>query len=124
MTELARLMKKAKQAGAFPARRFCLGDSSWKADDAAWFQDHPHRRNRLRRAYPDEHALPQIPGNELCTIVRQIEPGFRSRLPYYCNRQTLIANEEKVIRALYDDVVKEGIIYVPPRAAMTEEEES
>jgi hypothetical protein len=28
----------------------------WMEDDKAWFEEHPQRTHRLRRAYPDETA--------------------------------------------------------------------
>jgi hypothetical protein len=53
----------------------------WKRDDAAWFRTNPTRSFRLRRIILGEWK--EWIGNSTHSLVRQIEPGFRDRIPIY-----------------------------------------
>jgi hypothetical protein len=48
----------------------------WVEDDRLWFEAHPQRTHRLRRAHPDEGVEP----SDCWIVVRQLEPGARERL--------------------------------------------
>lgn len=56
---------------------YCALDrpTPWSEDDRQWFEAHPDRSHRLRRAYPDE-----FPGKEKQAVVRQVAPGQRYRV--------------------------------------------
>jgi hypothetical protein len=48
----------------------------WVEDGRLWFEAHPQRTHRLRRAHPDEGVEP----SDCWIVVRQLEPGARQRL--------------------------------------------
>jgi hypothetical protein len=48
--------------------------TSWSEDDRQWFEAHPDRSHRLRRAYPEE-----FPEKVEHAVVRQLAPGRRVR---------------------------------------------
>lgn len=52
----------------------------WCADDAAWFNANPSRAHRVRPSYPDEFPAGLVEQLDFA-VVRQIEPGMRTRLP-------------------------------------------
>jgi hypothetical protein len=47
----------------------------WAEDDCMWFEAHPDRSHRLRRAYPEE-----FPEKVEHAVVRQLAPGQRYRI--------------------------------------------
>ena len=52
--------------------------------DAAWFEDNPDRRIRIRNAVPmefSEDVGPSAPGMLLRTLVLEAQPGVRMRQP-------------------------------------------
>jgi hypothetical protein len=56
-------------------------DRAWPSpgsdDDRRWFRARPHRKHRVRAAYPDEFPDDRV---GLWTIVRQVRPGVRLRV--------------------------------------------
>lgn len=92
-----------------------LENTSWKADDAAWFQANPGRSHRFRPmhdgeeatfppAYTNRQLLP--PQHEMQMLVRQIEPGKRIRIPFGRNLEIPIPDIEEIVHALFDVVAK------------------
>jgi hypothetical protein len=65
-----------KKAGS--GMRLGMG-TRWSEDDRAWFEEHPARSHRLRRAHAGE--WPKEAGNTEYTVVKQVEPGGRLRRP-------------------------------------------
>jgi hypothetical protein len=68
--------------------------------DKDWFQSHPHRSHRIRRAIAGES--PGVPPG--CYVaVRQVQPGFRLRL-HFAAAAPLPQDEapEHIAHALYD----------------------
>jgi len=102
-----------RQAGIQkPAKGLFLGEYPWKADDAAWFKNHPERSHRLRPVLEGEAEMvsanipeDQIPPNHRVEIVvRQIEPGKRVRGSFCRNTELDIPDQEEVIHAIFDAV--------------------
>jgi len=104
----------AKKAGILNedsrSPRINMTDSPWKGDDAAWFEANPKRSHRLRKLLEGEtkdlfagSTPPSLPpGHEYQVLVRQVEPGFRVRLPFGRNLEISIPDDEPVIHALFD----------------------
>ena len=117
-------------------RKIFTNSSPWREDDARWFALHPDRSHRVRDLFPGEEVELEIaaryekvdpPLRKI--IIRQIEPGYRTRLPLGVSRlcddkidddtlnlSWLIAigemidrseSEEAVAHALFD-MVKDG----------------
>jgi hypothetical protein len=102
---------------------------AWKKDDAAWFEGHPRRTHRLRRACQDEikYFLAVASENPLnrktnkallnrCehyVVVRQIESGKRMRLPTFWGMGAVLPETEEFAHALFDFLAKgkEGTIF-------------
>ena len=95
--------------------------STWKTDDAAWFETHADRSHRLRSLHVGEAEASGFPvhikmpeRHEMQVLVRQIEPGKRVRLPFGRNLDVPIPDDETVLHALADIVsgggTKEGVI--------------
>jgi hypothetical protein len=68
-----------------------LEPPAWQADDREWFKANPGRSHRLRQRFPGETfgdstplAAPP-PRHEFQVLVRQLEPGKRTRLPFCRN---------------------------------------
>src|SRR4051812_8116939 len=69
------------------AQRSSIDPKILAAVDRAWFTRHPDRAYRLRAALPNEHPGPPLPkGARLLTLVKQISPGSRARLPMWAVR--------------------------------------
>ena len=106
----------ASRAGLEPARtKISFAETTWKSDDAAWFNRHPTRSHRLRPLIGDEAASfgsiaeqPIPPRHELQVIVRQIEPGQRVRSPFGRSLDMPIPDVEEVLHALFDIVSNGG----------------
>lgn len=89
-----------------------LGEHAWKADDAAWFKNHPERSHRLRPLLEGEaEAMPvpiptsEIPPNHRAEIlVRQVAPGQRIRKLFCRNTELDIPDQEEIIHAIFDTV--------------------
>jgi hypothetical protein len=83
-----------------------LGFEEWQKDDAPWFEKHPRRSFRLRRIYKGEKV------DQLSThmLVRQIEPGFRDKLPVSSTADTTgefldsFEDSDKVLIALWREM--------------------
>lgn len=92
--------------------RLHTSNSSWKADDAAWFKANPTRSHRLRPTLAgeveglfDRSSIPVLPsGHEHQVLVRQVEPGTRLRIPFGRNLEIPIPDIEAVVHALFDIV--------------------
>lgn len=105
--------KLMKQAGiqSMPSNIF-LEDTSWKADDAAWFKNHPHRSHRLRAMFqaetstlPTEILTAGIPDKHRYEVlVRQVEVGKRIRTIFCRNTDVPIPDVEEVIHSIFDIV--------------------
>lgn len=58
--------------------------------DRAWFKRHPRRAHRLRRMVPGEHPPEACaygpPSWPIYTVVKQIMPGTRVRVPFRMRR--------------------------------------
>jgi hypothetical protein len=99
-----------------PASNVHLADSLWKADDAAWFEDHPDRSHRLRPMLEGEAAtvpaeittavLPEK--HRLDMLIRQIDVGKRMRTIFCRNTEVAIPDSEEVIHAIFDLVTERG----------------
>lgn len=78
-TGLGRLARLIDEQGAQKAAAVLVsvGDHDWLNDDRDWFVSHPARGYRLRKPYAGE---PTVEG-AAWVIVKQIEPGARSRMP-------------------------------------------
>jgi hypothetical protein len=80
----------------------------WQEDDRQWFARHPSRSHRLRPMFPGElfsgsaPSAPPAPRHSVEVLVRQIQPGMRSRLPFFRNLEVGIPDCEPLIHALYD----------------------
>ena len=101
--------------------RLFTAESTWKTDDAAWFEAHADRSHRLRSLHDGEAVASGFPANikmperhEMQVLVRQIEPGKRARLPFGRNLDVSIPDDETVLHALTDFVsgggAKDGVI--------------
>ena len=66
----------ASQPAPVAAIMVSTGDETWAADDRAWFASHRARSHRLRRSHRGEW-----PAEACHTVVRQVIPGFRVRIP-------------------------------------------
>lgn len=94
------------------AKGVFLGEHPWKADDAAWFKNHPDRSHRLRSVLEGEAEMisanipkDRIPPNHRIEIVvRQIEPGKRIRASFCRNTELDIPDQEEIIHAIFDAV--------------------
>jgi len=102
-----------RQAGvAKDLKGVFLGEHSWKANDAAWFRNHPERSHRLRPLLEGEaEAMPmgipadQLPPNHrIEMLVRQVEPGKRIRKAFYRNTEIDVPDQEEIIHAIFDIV--------------------
>jgi hypothetical protein len=90
-----------------------MGEHAWKADDAAWFKNHPERSHRLRPLLDGEaEAMPvpiptsEFPRNHRAEVlVRQVVPGQRIRKLFGRNMEVDIPDQEEIIHALFDAVV-------------------
>ena len=88
----------ARPAGAHPnraerrkaareVRRRTVGlhvnPSPWATNDRMWFAEHPHRSHRVRARFPGEFFVSEGDAPDVdMVVVRQIEPGFRTRTPF------------------------------------------
>lgn len=72
LTRAIKAIDKTKERGVL----ISIGDQHWLNEDRDWFRSHPKRSYRLRKAYPGEPAVGDAPW----VVVKQIEPGTRSRL--------------------------------------------
>ena len=89
-----------------------LGEHAWKADDAAWFKNHPERSHRLRPLLEGEaEAMPELipsdqipPNHRVDILVRQVEPGKRIRKPFCRNTEIDIPDQEEIVHAIFDTV--------------------
>jgi hypothetical protein len=71
----------------------------WREDDRRWFERHPARSHRLRRAFPGETANGQPATSWIVT--RQIEPGKRVRVAFD-PRERPPPDDEALGHALFD----------------------
>jgi hypothetical protein len=93
-----------------------LGEHAWKADDAAWFKNHPERSHRLRpllegeaEAMPVRMPADQIPpDHRVDVLVRQVRPGERVRKLFCRNTAIDIPDQEEIIHAIFD-IVANGV---------------
>jgi hypothetical protein len=112
----------ARRAG-LPERKTKLftAESTWKTDDAVWFEAHADRSHRLRSLHDGEAEASGFPTHikmperhEMQVLVRQIEPGKRARLAFGRNIDVPIPDDETVLHALSDIVsgggTEEGVI--------------
>jgi hypothetical protein len=74
-------------------------------DDRRWFEARPGREFRLRKPAPRELGMMQAQGASH-VLVRQVQPGFRMRLPMLCSN---LPDVDPVLRRLWN----EGAVYVP-----------
>jgi hypothetical protein len=83
----------------------------WKDDDRDWFERNPTRAHRVRMPFPGEvdefpaeaHEKEAPAGRALIILVRQFEPGYRSRAGFYLNSRLLpVPDDEAVAHALFE----------------------
>jgi hypothetical protein len=75
--------------------------------DRLFFENNPHRKHRLRRAFPSESLMKLsehlAPGRSWFVVVRQVKPGVRLRLPPFdswADRPTDV--DEESARAVFE----------------------
>jgi hypothetical protein len=81
---------------------------NWRKDDARWFRKHPRRSHRLRAPIFGEWAeCPPVPQDGLAplTLVRQIVPGARMRLPVFAHPDADVPDDEHFLHALFDELL-------------------
>src|SRR5262245_15705487 len=80
------------------------------AVDRRWFAAHPRRSHRLRSALAGEWPISEPPpaGHALQVIVRQLQPGARTRLPFFRDLSAVIPDAEPILHALFDLVQGKG----------------
>jgi len=83
--------------------------------DAAWFQAHPTRSHRLRRA-----IIGEMPGIDVEAVlgdtwvaVRQIKPGVRVKMPFTPPTQDVPPESEALAHAIFDMCAKHAGRYAP-----------
>ncbi|CAE6747232.1 hypothetical protein R69658_02545 [Paraburkholderia aspalathi] len=78
-TGLRKLARLIDEQGAQKAASVLvsMGDHEWLNDDRDWFEAHTARSYRIRKPYADEPAVE----GATWVLVKQIEPGARSRIP-------------------------------------------
>jgi hypothetical protein len=81
---------------------------NWREKDARWFRKHPRRSHRLRTPISGEWAeYPPVSQEGLAplTLVRQIAPGARMRLPVFARPDAVIPDDEHFLHALFDELL-------------------
>lgn len=96
-------------ASARQAPNACCPVEAASQADAAWFRANPHRRHRIRPAVPGEFAPqgelpPMAPGFRRFVAVRQIQPGFRVRIPFRVAVEP--AQTEGAARAVFAHLIR------------------
>jgi hypothetical protein len=107
----------AKRAG-ITTPLYTVPDNVWKEGDAAWFRNNPGRLHHVRLPYPGEISARAVlavsnkpldvrpPEHECQVLLRQIEPGMRVSLVLGGNFGTPIPDEESVVHAMFDLLVR------------------
>jgi hypothetical protein len=83
-----------------------LSEHPWKSDDRDWFAQNPKRSHRLRQPFPgeaDEEAAETEAGHALIILVRQVEPGARTRALVSIPTDLLpVPDSEAAVHALFE----------------------
>jgi hypothetical protein len=87
-----------RYAGVRPTKINTDQNALWMSDDRQWFESHPHRSHRVRRAYPNETAFKDMVGHHQIIFIRQIRPGARVKTSSYWNDtwETMLDNDELI----------------------------
>jgi hypothetical protein len=97
------LLRKAGLAGGQP---FVGPKGPWVADDKQWFEGHPTRAHRARPRFPGEPAGPVDEQSDGPVLVRQIEPGVRTKV--FLRDAIDVPDDEGFIHALFDRLADTG----------------
>jgi hypothetical protein len=83
----------------------------WREDDRIWFEEHPDRSFRMRKAFPGEieelerangDRFPESEGRRPVVVVCQTEPGSRVRAPCLLPADVPVLDMESVVETMFE----------------------